>query len=259
MNTSKKWGEVIFIVVCLMFITGQAHSSLLITGSGTGTWGEDISSSALFEIGDTITHDFGSGEVAAIRITLTNTSETTSYRGNLLTGFFWSMDRIGALDTNIDGLAASVRTSNTASISHVDIAPAVNGTATDGGYQLSNGPFGIANSGISYSAYAYGLATVGYGLTGFSGSATEGDTYGIAAAGSDLTLDGLKNAFPIIDASATFWIARPDELQSLSQITNSAFVFGSLPDNRITNVPIPPTFWIFGSALLGLIGIRRKS
>jgi hypothetical protein len=260
MNAFKNWGSFLSFFICMILVAGQAHGSLLITSSGTGTGGEEISASALFEIGDTITHDFGSGAVPALMITITNTSPTTSYRGNLITGLFWSMSGVGSLNTNIDGLAPTVRTTNTTNIYNVDIAPAVNNTPTDGSFVLSNGPFGTANSGLSYSMYSYGLSTVGYGLTGFSGSATNGDTYGIAAPGSNLTLDGLKNAFPIIDTSATFWIAKPAELTSLSQVTNAAFAFGSLPDNRITynNVPIPPTVWIFGSALLGLIGIRRK-
>lgn len=238
----------------------------IFTGTGTGTGGQPISAEAVF---DFVSHDFGAGEVDAVQITLTNTASTTSYRGNLLTGIFFSVYGVGALPTDaagFDGQAATVRTTNTTSISKVDIAPAINGTTTDATYQLSNGPFGTANSGVSYSAYAAGIATVGYGLTGFSGAATDGDTYGIAAAGSNLTLDGIPSALPVIDTSAVFWILKPQAWTLFEQITNLRFAYGSLPDNKIdvtiTNAIPAPTSLLIWSGLLGVgmvvTGIRFR-
>jgi len=114
----------------------------------------------------------------------------------LVTGIFFSLkDYSTPLGTSgFDGRAATVWTASTTHISNVDIAPAVQGGSTDGMYQFVNlfqQTDKIANRGIDYSAYAYGIGTVGYGLGGFSGAATGGDNYGIAAAGSDLTRDGL--------------------------------------------------------------------
>ena len=245
-----------FLVLLLGCIPLSAHA-VTYTASGTGTDGHAISASAAF---DFVSYDFasGSGLQPALQITLTNTSsEPTSHVGNLLTGFFFSLDGVGALSTTsagFDGRAATVLTSRMAPDTNVDIAPAASGT---GMYQLSNGPFGTANSGISYSAFSYGIATVGSGLAGFSGL-SGGDNYGIAAAGSNLTLDGLPNALPLIDTTAIFWILRPEELDNLSQLTNARFAFGSLPDNKLDLVPIPGSLILFGSGLLGLVGIGRK-
>jgi len=255
----------LFIILLLTIPLSAGALPLVWSGTGFGVGGEAISVETEF---DFVTHDFGAGAVDAFQITLRNLSPTTSYRSNLLTGFFFSLDGVGALptsDSGFDGLAATVRTSNTTSISNVDIAPAVNNSSTDGTYQLSNGPFGISNGGVDYSAYQYGIATVGYGLAGLNGAALEGDNYGIAAAGSDLTLDGLPSALPVIDASVVFWMAKPAELLSLSQVTNGRWAFGSLPDHQIDHiqpVPEPATGLLLGTALIGMmgwVGLRRRT
>lgn len=251
-----------------MFLTGiifqppQLRAELVFTGNGIGTSGEAISGSATF---DFVFHDFGGGDVNALKITLTNTATTTSQRGNLITGVFFSLSGgVGNLstdDTGFDGLAATVQTTTGgATSSNVDIATAVNNTATDGTYQLSNGPFGIANSGNSYSAFDYGIATVGMGLTGFNGAAVNGDDYGVFANGSDLTQDGLPSALPLIDTSAMFWIARPIGLTDLSQLGDSVRItYGSLPDNFFTATAVPePTSLLMFATLIGVASGRRR-
>jgi len=262
MKSMEKWRILILVCCWCMFIPGLGHASVVVTGAGTGTGGDSISATALFEL---VSYDFGSGPVDAIQLTLTNTSSTTNYRGNLLTGFFWSMSGVDALPTDatgFDGLAPTVRTSNTASLSNVDIAPASN---KSGLYLLANRGSSVwnANDGLNYDAYAYGISTVSMQLSGFNGSLTGGDEYGIAAPGTTIPdQNGLYKALPIIDGTAIFYIAKPEELTSLSQITNAAFGFGSLPDHRVeasvAAVPIPPTVLIFGSGLLGIFGVRRR-
>jgi len=123
-----------------------------------------------------------------------------------------------------------------------------------GMYMLSNGPFGTANSGQDYSAYEYGIGTVGYGLTGFNGSAVDGDDYGIAGTGTSY-LGGVKAALPLIEYSATFWIPAPVGVTSLPDITNFSFAFGSLPDNRVDvpvgKTPEPATLILYGLGFAG--------
>lgn len=244
-----------------LFITwnplpANAITSLTVSAQSTGTGGEIISAEALFNF---INYEFdsGEGEVQALQIMLTNTSPTTSFRGNLLTGIFFSVDDLNngtdyTSSLNFDGLAATLRTSNTESITNVDIAPAENDTTTDGGYLAKEGPFGVANSGDDFSAYGFGIATVGMSLVG-SGNVLEGDNYGIAAAGSDLTLDGLPGALPYIDTTATFWIRWKGDTLNLDGLDpkNVVFTYGSLPDN-IAVVPEPATVLLLGTGLVGV-------
>ena len=81
-NTSR------FISIIFLLLSPAAHAGFVIEGSGTGTAGETLDVQAEF---DFVTHNFGLGGEDSIQITLTNLSEITSYRGNLLTSFFWSL------------------------------------------------------------------------------------------------------------------------------------------------------------------------
>lgn len=241
-----------------------ADADIVFTASGTGTGGAPISASAVFA---SDMHDFGNGNESAIRITLANTGDPIIVRGNLLTSIFWSFTDINpVLDTTsagFDGLAATVVTTTGGSTtSNVDLGPAENNTSTEGTFQLSNGPFGISNSGGDFSAYDYGISTVGMGLTGFNGSDVNGDNYGIATAGTNFNFDGLPSALPLIDQSAVFWIRTPDGFNDWSQIARRvAFGFGSLPDNTLT-VPEPGSFLVLlgtAGAVMALVRRRRST
>lgn len=238
---------------------------VVFSGSGTGTGGNAISAAVSFEF---VSHDFGSGAMNAVEINLRNTAGPTTVRGNLITGLFFSLPTVvGNLPTTVvgfDGLAARVLQSNGTTVNNVDIAPAVNGTATDGGYQLSNGPFGNANNGSSFAAFRYGISTIGGGLTGFSGNATNSDDYGIAGSGSLVTSGNLGTVGPIIDSIATFWVKAPGGWTSTNQITGVRVTYGSLPDNFLdlppppTAVPEPSSLMLMGIGGLGALGWRRR-
>lgn len=236
-----------------------AATPLTFQGTGTGTGGVAIGARVTF---DFVTYNFGSGPVNAVEIRLRNTAAVTTVRGNLVTGVFFSIvnDAVGDLSTTLfDGQAASVTQANGTTLTNVDIAPAVANGPTDGGYQLSNGPFGLSNGGVSYAAFQYGISTTGGGLSGFSGQAVNGDDYGIYAAGSSVSSGGLASARPLIDTEAVFWVFRPAAWISLDQIEAVRVSYGSLPDNQIfvtNSVPEPSTLALTLAA--GVVMWRRQ-
>lgn len=245
----------------------MSHAVAIFTETGTGTSGDPLKAQATFGF---TTWNFGSGAQNALSITLSNLSASTAYRGNLLTGLFFSIDGdVGPLTTTavgFDGRATTVRAAaNGGAIveSNKDLGPAINSTATDGTFQLNNlylQADTTANDNQDYSAFEYALATVAYGLGGFNGAAVNADDYGIFATGSNLSQDGLPSVGKMIEGSATFYILRPFGLTSLDQITNVLFAFGSLPDNSLppAQLPEPESLALFGLGVLGFGLVARR-
>jgi hypothetical protein len=249
------------------------------SASGTGLNSTPISASATFDFG---LWDFGAGATNAIKITLSNTAADTNFSANLLTGVFWSMTgSVSNADTSsagFDGRAATVKNYNTngpgpgddtvTTSTNVDIAPALASTSTENAYQLSNGPFTVDNNNVSFSAFRFGISTVGAGLTGFNGADVDGDKYGIAAAGSLNTpndwSDGLPPQTPLVDGSAIFYIKPPTGWDTLSQVSAVRFIYGSGPAYYLDccgpggNAPAPGSLALLGLGLTGLLGFRLK-
>ena len=68
---------------------------------------------------------------------------------------------------------------------------------------------------------------------------------------------GSPNRNPMFNGSATFTITNSG-FQNGATISNVSFSFGTQPDAVLAGVPIPAAVWLFGSGLLGLIGIARR-
>ena len=69
--------------------------------------------------------------------------------------------------------------------------------------------------------------------------------------------DGIGNNInqPYFQNSATFSFTGLTGVTSATQLTSVVLSFGTAPE---TVVPIPAAVWLFGSGLLGLIGIARR-
>ncbi len=239
------------ICSCLLLLPVHANSAIIVS---VGNPGDALAASATFEM---TTYNFGSGDVSALMITLTNTSTLpTANNGNVLTGLLWTQD-LGTLPTGsagFDGTAVLIPGGSG------DIAPAV---SNNGQWVLANNPGGTAwiipggppdyYQPNDFSAYSYGLSTAGIGIF----SNVDGEDYGIVAAGTDLSLDGLPNKPPKIDQTAIFYIAyTPPAGGGLPPITMATFLFGTAGGN--VPVPIPSAAWLIVSGLIPFIRLRRK-
>lgn len=85
------------------------------------------------------------------------------------------------------------------------------------------------------------------------GSITSPSTYCVPKCPDGL---GNSNFNPFIDQTATFTLGITGVTAS-SVISNVLFSFGTQPET-IVGVPIPAAVWLFGSGLIGLIGIARR-
>jgi hypothetical protein len=85
------------------------------------------------------------------------------------------------------------------------------------------------------------------------GSITSPSTYCVPKCPDGL---GNSNFNPFIDQTATFTLGIAG-VTAASTISNVVFSFGTQPETLV-GVPIPAAVWLFGSGLIGLIGIARR-
>ena len=220
------------------------------TESGPGEEGASLSASAQFGI---------SGDV--LTITLTNTAVDDDngsgkhIPGNTLTGLLW------------DWAGSPVFTPDEATITAgsllVQFATCSTGlctaTTTDVG-----GEFAF-NTGVGGFGFAIGSAGwIDLYLGNFNGpnlddpNAPNGINFGIIGPGVFNPNGGLDDE-PLIRNSVTFTLTVPTGLD-VSDISNVVFKYGTddLPAGTIPPIPEPPTMFLFGSGLVGLVAWRMK-
>jgi len=239
------------LLASAMAMPTAANASVTFTATGTGA-NSDLSASVTFDIN-------GSNQLV---VTLANisTADVDPSTAKLLYAVFF--DTPAALGT---GTAA---VSSGSAIYQGDqnptqIAPTGTDVSEYFGYAynaagLSNpalpqfGPFGTSGIGSA------GLGIFGNALNG-DNSGVDGTDYGITSAGDVVTTgnNGLLT-IPIIKNSVTF-LFDIEEGFSLSDIGNVSFQYGTtLSDPHLTTVPLPAAAWLFGSALLGVVGIGSR-
>lgn len=120
-------------------------------------------------------------------------------------------------------------------------------------------------SGGTINHWNYSATGGSFVLTGLHGLGNPPDYRSLIIGPVDLSTyckpgcpDGIANVNnqPYIYHTATFDLAVPG-LAAGSTVTNVAFSFGTGPET-VVGVPIPAAAWLFGSGLLGLIGIARR-
>jgi hypothetical protein len=175
-----------------------ANGSYVVEADGANFSTESIADGAGF---DFVAQDFGIEATEAIQITLDNLSRATNLRGNLLLWSFTATGDPSSDDAGEDGL----------SYAEPPDAAALVATATPG-------------SSEDYSYYDEGVA--GVGQDGNGPGATDsggGKDGGAVPAGEPLAAS--EQHLPAIDTNAIFWILKPAEFTSFSQMTAARFGF----------------------------------
>jgi hypothetical protein len=229
--------------------TAPAHA-VTVTATGAGVNGAELAAQAMLDIsGDTLT------------ITLTNIATNDEQfdgqdaPGNTLSGIFFDI----AGSPTLTAQSATINPGSLLQGSTCD--PGIcDGTTTDVG-----GEFGFATSWSGGPSSGYGISSSGYiggGGTLFGGpnlddpDSPDGINFGIiSAAGIYNPNGGLAND-PVIQDTVTFILTGVNGL-SEDDISNVSFQYGTGFDEP-NIVPVPAAVWLFGSGLLGMVGIARR-
>lgn len=252
------------LFVALLFVISASRAqaeTVLYTAAGG-----NLAASAQFEI---VSYDFGTGmgtESGVLKITLSNTADSTTEPADLLTGLFLTVNpdlTWSNTASAFDGTAPVVTTS-TGTVYDVDVAPAVNHTPTDGGWALTNGEssgYFATYAGIDLTAYNVGLTTVGCDYPAVKGKdlGPPADNYGLYSATTASLTTSLNQQLPLIKGSVIFYMKPASGLNSLSQITGVAFVYGSTPSAKIvgSHVPLPSSLVLALTGMPSLFLLRR--
>ncbi len=179
-----------------------AQGSYVVEADGTNTATEVITTGSDF---DFVAHDFGIEATEAIQITLANLSRATNLRGNLLLWSFDATDKPSSEAAAQDGLPYDVAPDTTAMV-----------------------VTGIAGRSEDYSYYDEGTAGASQNAIGPGAAAVDGGEGGVAVlsgASSGESLAASVKDLPAIDTNAIFWILKPTEFTSFSQMTAARFGF----------------------------------
>ena len=186
-------GSVIGLEISLLGTT--AHASYVVEAEAMGTERSAIAAGAEF---DFVVRDFGMEPKDAIRITLKNLASASNLRGNLLLWSFQEAPGPAAVD-EAEGAAASVELVEIA-------APLRPGSAED------------------YSHYDVTTDIAWEGSASAEAGPAGGEQYPLVTGTGEL-LPASGQATPPIDSNEIFWILRPTEFTSFSQLTAARFGF----------------------------------
>jgi len=232
--------------------TAPAHA-VTVTATGSGVNGAELAAQAMFEIsGDTLT------------ITLTNIATSDEEiggfdtPGNTLTGLFFDI----AGSPTLTKQSATITAGSLLQGSTCNPGPCTTATTDVGGEfgfatSWSGGP--TAGYGISSSGYIGGSGTLFGGPNLDTPLAPDGINFGIISAASPFSPNpGELADSPVIQDTVTFVLSLPNDQFSEDDISNVSFQYGTQFGEPNLVVPVPAAVWLFGSGLLGMVGIARR-
>ena len=199
-----------------------ANGSYVVEADGANFSTESIADGADF---DFVAQDFGIEATEAIQITLDNLSRATNLRGNLLLWSFTATGDPSGDDTEEEGILSVEPTAEEDGLSYaepIDEEDGLSSAEPTGATALVAAV--TPGSSEDYSYYDEGVAGVGQDGNGpgttDSGGGKDG---GAVPAGEPLAAS--EQHLPAIDTNAIFWILKPAEFTSFSQMTAARFGF----------------------------------
>jgi hypothetical protein len=207
-----RWPILLITAMSTALAGMAAHGSYVVEADGADMSTEAIAEGADF---DFVAQDFGIEATEAIQITLENLRRATNLQGNLL---LWSFTAAANPSGDVDDAEQYDPSSSEPpdeedglSIAEPTDATALVATVTPG-------------SSEDYSYYDEGAAGVGQDGNGPGATAVGGGVDGGSASPGE-TLSSSEQHLPAIDTNAIFWILKPAEFTSFSQMTAARFGF----------------------------------
>ena len=235
-----------FLVLSSGLVTTPVHAVTTFTESGLSVKGTAVSFSADFAIvGDTLT------------LTLNNTSTTSSANpDDLLSSFYFDILNGGNRPTlTYASATGDTYINNALQVAGQDLTSVTLPPPPPSG---SPDAWVIDTMDATQSPFmGFGIGTVGNNnLTpnNFQGSLVNGIDLSIYA--GTITTANLQSNLLVKD-TATFVFSGLTGFTE-ADVSDVVFGLGTAPDSLLPEIPLPPAVWLFGSGLLGLIGIARR-
>ncbi|MEE8057980.1 MAG: VPLPA-CTERM sorting domain-containing protein [Pseudomonadales bacterium] len=118
----------------------------------------------------------------------------------------------------------------------------------------------IPQQDFTYHSFGGGGSAVGFRLVATQDNAPETDDLAL-----NIVFDSYLLSFSVaetvaIDTDQAFWFCAQDGCESISAHTTSPTADINILSGVVTTspVPIPAAAWLFGSALMGVVGLRHK-
>lgn len=199
-----------------------ANGSYVVEADGANFSTESIADGADF---DFVAQDFGIEATEAIQITLDNLSRATNLRGNLLLWSFTATGDPSGDDTEEEGISSVEPTAEEDGLSYaepIDEEDGLSSAEPTGATALVAAV--TPGSSEDYSYYDEGVAGVGKDGNGPGATDSGGGKDGGAVPPGE-PLAASEQHLPAIDTNAIFWILKPAEFTSFSQMTAARFGF----------------------------------
>ena len=235
------------------------------TVSGAGFNGATLDAQAIFDFsGDFLT------------ITLSNIAASDEENGgldtptNTLTGLFFDITGAPALATvsaTVAGGSSIIQTGtcNPGPCAGVTDVSGEWGYSQTQDFSFTGGPsagYGIASPGYLTTGAPQNIGNFNNGGAGPNlddPNSLDGINFGIVSSAGTYNPNGGLAADPLVQDSVVFVLSGATGL-TMDDISDVSFQYGTSFDepNIPTVVPVPAAVWLFGSGLLGLVGIARR-